>query len=87
MPLDEWLPHMYATLFVAVLARLLGRALKQNALALQQADLDQRRFDAVARVTRHALMIVDVQFKYHVRQSRHSGSHRLFRSRKFASGP
>ena len=60
--LSDWLPHLYATLFVCLLSRLLGRALKQNALALEKADIDQRRFDAVARATRHGLMVVDQNF-------------------------
>ncbi|QAU36065.1 EAL domain-containing protein [Janthinobacterium sp. 17J80-10] len=60
--LSDWMPHLYATLFVSLLSRLLGRALKQNALALEKAHLDQRRFDAVARATRHGLMIVDPKY-------------------------
>lgn len=60
--LSDWMPHLYATLFVSVLSRLLGHVLKQNALALDKARLDQRRFDAVARTTRHGLMIVDAKF-------------------------
>lgn len=63
MSVGEWLPHVYATLFVGLLARLLGRTLKQNALALEQAKLDQRRFDAIARTTRHVIMIVDAKFQ------------------------
>jgi diguanylate cyclase (GGDEF)-like protein/PAS domain S-box-containing protein len=61
--LSEWLPQGYATLFVGLLARLLGRTLKQNAQALDQARLNQRRFDAIARATRHAIMIVDAKFQ------------------------
>lgn len=60
---SDWMPHLYATLFVSLLSRLLGRVLKQNAQALEKADLDRRRFDAVARATRHGLMIVDQKFK------------------------
>ncbi|TCS39500.1 PAS domain S-box-containing protein/diguanylate cyclase (GGDEF)-like protein [Paucimonas lemoignei] len=63
MSLSEWLPHVYATLFVGLLARLLDRTLKQNAQALEQAKLDQRRFDAIARATRHVIMIVDARFQ------------------------
>jgi len=63
MGIADWLPNLYATLFVSVLSRLLGRALNQNAWALEQAKLDQRRFEAVARATRHAIMIVDADFK------------------------
>lgn len=63
--LSDWMPHMYATLFAGVLANMLGRALHLNSSALEQADLTQRRFDAIARATRHVFMIVDA--KYQVR--------------------
>lgn len=45
------------------LLHLFGHALKQNGQALDQARLNQRRFDAIARATRHAIMIVDAKFQ------------------------
>ena len=63
MQLGEWLPHMYSTLFAGLLAILLSRALNTNLSAIQQAHMNDRRFDAIARVTRHAFMITDAQYK------------------------
>ncbi|MGZ3239475.1 MAG: PAS domain S-box protein, partial [Burkholderiaceae bacterium] len=63
MPLNDWLPNMYATLFVGLLATLLAKALSTNSTALSQAHKNERRFDAIARATRHIFMIVDAKYK------------------------
>ncbi|HEY8101278.1 MAG TPA: EAL domain-containing protein [Burkholderiaceae bacterium] len=63
MPLNDWLPNMYATLFVGLLATLLAKALNTNTTALSQAYKNERRFDAIARATRHIFMIVDAKYK------------------------
>ncbi|MGZ3254336.1 MAG: sensor domain-containing protein [Burkholderiaceae bacterium] len=63
MPLTDWLPNMYATLFVGLLATLLAKALSTNSTALQKAHKNERRFDAIARATRHIFMIVDAKYK------------------------
>lgn len=60
----DWIPHMFATLLVGLLAMLLARALTLNLSAIQQARMNNRRFDAIARVARHVFMITDAQ--YHV---------------------
>jgi diguanylate cyclase (GGDEF)-like protein/PAS domain S-box-containing protein len=61
--LNDWLPSMYATLFVGLLSTLLAKALSVNSSALQQAHKNDRRFDAIARATRHIFMIVDADYK------------------------
>ncbi len=61
--LSDWLPQLYALVFIGLLARLLSRALKLNLSALEQAHLNERRFDAIARATRHVFMIVDARFQ------------------------
>jgi diguanylate cyclase (GGDEF)-like protein/PAS domain S-box-containing protein len=63
MPLSDWLPNMYATLFVGLLATLLAKALNINSTALQQSYKNERRFDAIARATRHVFLIVDGNYK------------------------
>jgi diguanylate cyclase (GGDEF)-like protein/PAS domain S-box-containing protein len=54
-----WLPHVFATLFVGLLAILLSKALDNNLAAFGQARINERRFDAIARATRHVFMITD----------------------------
>lgn len=58
-----WLPHMFATLFVGLSASFLSTALNSNYAAVQQAELNQRRFDAIARATRHVFLIADAQYR------------------------
>lgn len=62
MNLSDWLPNMYATLFVGLLATLLSKALSVSSSALQQARKNERRFDAIARATRHIFLIVDAKY-------------------------
>ncbi|MBC7413702.1 MAG: EAL domain-containing protein [Herminiimonas sp.] len=61
--LDHSLPQMLTTLFVGLLSILLSRALRDNALAMAEAHATNRRFDAIARATRHVFMITDGDFK------------------------
>lgn len=61
--LVDWLPHLFATLFVGMSATFLSAALNSNVAAVQQAELNQRRFDAIARATRHVFMIADAQYQ------------------------
>ena len=62
MHLSDWLPNMYATLFVGLLATLLAKAISINSSALHQAYKNERRFDAIARATRHIFLIVDAKY-------------------------
>lgn len=63
MPLGDWLPSLFATLFVGLLAILLSRALMTNHDAVGQARINERRFDAIARATRHVFMITDENYR------------------------
>ena len=62
-PLDDSLPQMLTTLFVGLLSILLSRALRDQALAIAEAHTTNRRFDAIARATRHVFLITDGDFK------------------------
>ena len=58
-PATSWLALLYPTLFAGLLAQLLSNALNVKRLAMQQATLNDRRFDALARATRHIFLIFD----------------------------
>ena len=62
-PLGEWLPETIATMFVGVLATLLSTALHRNRSAIDKARRNERRFDAIARATRHLFLITDASYK------------------------
>ena len=61
--LVDWLPQMFATLFVGISAIFLSSALDRSLAAVQHAHTNQRRFNAIARATRHAFLITDAQFR------------------------
>lgn len=63
VPLGDWLPSLVATLFVGSLAMLLAKALNSNVAAVGQSRVNERRFDAIARATRHVFMITDEKYK------------------------
>ena len=60
---SEWLPHLFATLFVGLSAGILAKTLRSNFEALQRAHTNERRFREIARVARHMFMIVDSGFR------------------------
>jgi diguanylate cyclase (GGDEF)-like protein/PAS domain S-box-containing protein len=62
-PVGEWLPQTIATLFVGVLAALLAAALDRHRAAIERARRNERRFDAIARATRHMFLITDAGFR------------------------
>ena len=59
--LDTSLPQMLTTVFVGILSILLSRALRDSNLAIAEAHTNNRRFDAIARATRHVFMITDAE--------------------------
>jgi PAS domain S-box-containing protein len=61
--LTDWLPNTFATLFIGLLAILLARALNINLSAVWHARTNDRRFDAMARITRHVFLIADVRYR------------------------
>jgi diguanylate cyclase (GGDEF)-like protein/PAS domain S-box-containing protein len=62
VPLGDWLPSLFATMFVGLLAILLSKALNINLAAVGQARVNERRFDAIARATRHVFIITDDKY-------------------------
>jgi len=64
--LGGWLPDLFATLCIGGLAIFLARILKVNRAAIHRARTNERRFNAIARVTRHVFIITDsgYQMKY-----------------------
>lgn len=63
VPLNDWLPNTFATLFLGLLAILLTQALNINISAVWHARTNDRRFDAIARATRHVFLICDARYK------------------------
>ncbi len=61
--IGEWLPDFFATICIGWLALLLSRTLNSNRVALVQVRTNERRFDAIARVTRHVFIITDADFR------------------------
>ncbi|HEX2604889.1 MAG TPA: EAL domain-containing protein [Oxalicibacterium sp.] len=61
-----WLPDLFATLCIGGLAVFLSRILMVNRAAIHRARTNERRFNAIARVTRHVFIITDsgYQMKY-----------------------
>ena len=60
--LSTSLPQMLTTVFVGLLSILLSRALHDTSSAMNDARRNNRRFDAIARATRHVFMITDASF-------------------------
>jgi diguanylate cyclase (GGDEF)-like protein/PAS domain S-box-containing protein len=61
-----WLPDLFATLCIGGLSVFLARILEINRAAINRARTNERRFNAIARVTRHVFIITDsnYQMKY-----------------------
>lgn len=58
-----WLPDLFATLCVGGLAIFLAKTLDINRIAISQARTNERRFNAIARVTRHIFIITDASYQ------------------------
>ncbi|HEY0847793.1 MAG TPA: EAL domain-containing protein [Noviherbaspirillum sp.] len=61
--LVNWLPNILATVFAGLSAIFLSEALASNLRSLQHARLNERRFDEIARGTRHIFLITDARFR------------------------
>ena len=59
----DWLPQMFATLFVGLAANFLAETLNSSLQAVRQAHTNERRFDAIARATRHVFLIADSSYR------------------------
>ncbi|WP_353152885.1 EAL domain-containing protein [Herminiimonas fonticola] len=62
---SDWLPDLFATICIGWLSLLLAKTLNINRIALSQARTNERRFNAIARVTRHIFIITDAD--YHIK--------------------
>jgi diguanylate cyclase (GGDEF)-like protein/PAS domain S-box-containing protein len=58
-----WLPDLFATLCIGGLSIFLARVLKVNRAAIKRARNNERRFNAIARVTRHVFIITDSDYR------------------------
>ncbi|HEV7856926.1 MAG TPA: EAL domain-containing protein [Herminiimonas sp.] len=58
-----WLPDLFATLCLGGLSIFLAKTLDINRLAISQARTNERRFNAIARVTRHVFVITDASYQ------------------------
>ncbi|MDB5838663.1 MAG: hypothetical protein JWQ23_615 [Herminiimonas sp.] len=63
MALQASLPIVFIALFVGMLSILLATAFNRNLSTIQHALINQRRFDTIARATRHVIIITDVDSK------------------------
>lgn len=61
--LVDWAPQLFATIFAGLSAVFLAEALTNNVAAVTQARLNERRFDEIARGTRHIFLIADSQLR------------------------
>jgi diguanylate cyclase (GGDEF)-like protein/PAS domain S-box-containing protein len=63
MQFVDWLPQVFTTVCAGLSATFLSDALDGNLAAMQQANLNERRFNAIARATRHVFLITDTQYR------------------------
>lgn len=61
--IGDWLPELFATICIGWLALVLAKTLDINRAALSQARTNERRFNAIARVTRHIFIITDADYQ------------------------
>lgn len=61
--IGDWLPELFATICIGWLALMLAKTLNINRVALSQARTNERRFNAIARVTRHVFIITDANYQ------------------------
>ena len=60
---EDWLPAFCVTLFAGLLSIWLSRAMTANLASLEQALMNDRRFNVIARAARHVFMITDRRFR------------------------
>ncbi|MBX9799119.1 MAG: EAL domain-containing protein [Burkholderiaceae bacterium] len=59
----DLLPDFFATACIGWLSVVLAKTLNLNRVTLSQAHTNERRFNAIARVTRHIFIITDAHYK------------------------
>ena len=60
---EDWLPGFFVTLFAGLLSASLARAMAANQASLEQALMNERRFNVIARAAKHVFMITDRRFR------------------------
>ncbi|SMP48522.1 putative bifunctional diguanylate cyclase/phosphodiesterase [Noviherbaspirillum suwonense] len=60
---EDWLPGFFVTLFAGLLSASLSKAMAANQASLEQALMNERRFNVIARAARHVFMITDRRFR------------------------
>lgn len=59
---EDWLPGFFVTLFAGLLSASLAKAMATNKASLEQALMNERRFNVIARAAKHVFMITDRRF-------------------------
>jgi diguanylate cyclase (GGDEF)-like protein/PAS domain S-box-containing protein len=59
---EDWLPGFFVTLFAGLLSASLAKAMASNQASLEQALMNERRFNVIARAAKHVFMITDRRF-------------------------
>jgi diguanylate cyclase (GGDEF)-like protein/PAS domain S-box-containing protein len=60
---EDWLPGFFVTLFAGLLSVSLAKAMAMNLGSLEQALMNERRFNVIARAAKHVFMITDRRFR------------------------
>jgi diguanylate cyclase (GGDEF)-like protein/PAS domain S-box-containing protein len=60
---EDWLPGFFVTLFAGLLSMSLAKAMAMNLASLEQALMNERRFNVIARAAKHVFMITDRRFR------------------------
>ena len=60
---EDWLPGFFVTLFAGLLSASLAKAMAANQASLEQALMNERRFNVIARAAKHVFMITDRRFR------------------------
>jgi diguanylate cyclase (GGDEF)-like protein/PAS domain S-box-containing protein len=60
---EDWLPGFFVTLFAGLLSVSLAKAMAMNQVSIEQALMNERRFNVIARAAKHVFMITDRHFR------------------------
>jgi diguanylate cyclase (GGDEF)-like protein/PAS domain S-box-containing protein len=60
---EDWLPGFFVTLFAGLLSVSLAKAMAMNLASIEQALMNDRRFNVIASAAKHVFMITDRHFR------------------------
>lgn len=60
---EDWLPGFFVTVFAGLLSVSLTKAMAMNLASLEQALMNDRRFNVIARAAKHVFMITNRHFR------------------------